>query len=193
MINSFPDFLDEPSEDVAPRLLGCYLSKYLNDGQILRFKIVETESYHQLDEASHSYKGISPKNEVMFGPSGNLYVYFTYGMHYCCNIVTDKNDYGSAVLLRALEPDEVTKKYLVKLFPNKPVHKITNGPAKICKVLGIDKTFNGHNLRQKPLVLSIGENIESKDIVLSARVGISRAVDEPLRFYIKDNPFISKK
>lgn len=193
MINVFPDFLDEPSEVVAPKLLGCYLARKIDNGQTLRFKIVEVEAYHQSDEASHSFRGVSPRNQVMFGPSGTLYVYFTYGMHYCCNIVTDKNDYGSAVLLRALEPDENTKDYLEKAYPDKPVNQLTNGPAKLCKILGIDKNLNGHDLRLKPLTLSVGEPLKSENIIMTTRVGISRGIDAQLRFYIKDNNYISKK
>lgn len=189
----FPDFLDKPSELVSPRLLGCFITKKLENGQILRFKIVETEAYHQSDEASHSFRGVSKRNEVMFGPSGKLYVYFTYGMHYCCNVVTDKVGYGSAVLLRALEPDNKTKNYLAELYPEKNIHQLTNGPAKLCKILGIDKNLNGHDLKQNPIILYVGEKIVPDNIVSTTRIGISRATDAPLRFYLKDNAFVSKK
>ncbi len=193
MADKFPDFLDNSAEFVAPKLLGCHLLKKLDNGQLLKFKIVEVEAYDQSDEASHSYKGASVKNNVMFGQSGHLYVYFTYGMHYCCNIVTDLPGTGSAVLIRALEPDKNTQSYLAKLYPDKKPSLLTNGPAKLCKVLGIDKTLNGHNLRANPLILCTGETISSSNIVQTTRVGISRGVDLPWRFYIKDNIFVSKK
>src|SRR6478735_1935982 len=102
-MSELSDLLSGSVDEVAPRLLGCHLVREL-DGQTVRVKIVETEAYHQSDAASHSYKGRTPRTDVMFGPAGHLYVYFTYGMHYCCNIVTGQVGEGSAVLIRAVEP-----------------------------------------------------------------------------------------
>src|SRR5579884_3204428 len=96
--------LMQPAEVVAPRLLGSYLTRKLDDGQVLIGKIVETEAYDQSDAASHSYRGQTPRTDVMFGPAGHLYVYFTYGMHYCCNVLCGPEGHGSAVLIRAVEP-----------------------------------------------------------------------------------------
>jgi len=90
---------------VARRLLGCELVRHI-DGQDVRVRIVETEAYDQTDAASHSYNGRTPRTDVMFGPAGRLYVYFTYGMHYCSNIVVGDEGYGAAVLIRAVEPLE---------------------------------------------------------------------------------------
>src|SRR5882757_7921267 len=95
------EFLKLPSYEVAPRLLGCELVRELN-GQRLVGRIVETEAYDQTDAASHSYKGETPRTSVMFGPAGQLYVYFTYGMHFCMNVVTGEVGHGAAVLIRAL-------------------------------------------------------------------------------------------
>src|SRR5437868_45995 len=105
MSGQLDELLGAPAEVVAPRLLGCHLVREV-DGQTLAGKIVETEAYSQFDAASHSYRGQTPRTEIMFGPPGFLYVYFTYGMHYCCNIVTGEAGQGSAVLIRALEPLE---------------------------------------------------------------------------------------
>lgn len=103
MQGKLSQLLSLPAEIAAPRLLGCELIREI-DGQKLVARIVETEAYDQTDEASHSYKGNTPRTSVMFGPAGFLYVYFTYGMHYCMNVVTGPDGYGAAVLIRALEP-----------------------------------------------------------------------------------------
>jgi DNA-3-methyladenine glycosylase len=135
-----------PPEVVAPRLLGCRVVREIN-GQRLVGRIVETEAYHQSDAASHSYKGMTPRTEVMFGPAGHLYVYFTYG---------------------------------------------TNGPAKLCQALAIDKQLNGHDLGHSPLQLVIQPALSPEQIIQTTRIGISQAKDVPWRFYVADNTFVSK-
>lgn len=177
------------SEVAARRLLGCELERVL-DGRTIRARIIETEAYDQTDAASHSYNGRTPRTDVMFGPAGRLYVYFTYGMHYCCNIVVGEEGYGAAVLLRAIEPlsgQDVLEKHRA----GKTGVELTNGPAKLCQALGIDKRMNGHDLSEKPLKLIMNPEIKQNHIVITTRVGISKAKDLPLRFYIKDNPFVS--
>jgi DNA-3-methyladenine glycosylase len=173
-------FLDQPAGIVAPRLLGCHLIREI-DGNLFIGKIVETEAYDQSDAASHSYKGKTPRTGVMFGPSGHLYVYFTYGMHYCCNVVTGGVGHGSAVLIRALEP--------VGGFAD--THA-TNGPAKLCKAMQIDKAMNGHDLHKLPLRLKVRPALGQAEIVQTTRVGISKAQDVPWRFYIRGNRFVSR-
>ena len=102
-MNKFPDFLESSADEVAKKLLGCELERQL-DGGTIRVRIVETEAYDQDDEASHAFGGKRKRNATMFGPAGNLYVYFTYGMHYCCNIVAGHEGYGAGALIRAVEP-----------------------------------------------------------------------------------------
>jgi len=182
--------LEQPSEIVAPRLLGCELVRTTDKGTI-RVRIVETEAYDQTDTASHSFKGITPRTEVMFGPAGFLYVYFTYGMHYCCNVVTGKVGEGSAVLIRAVEPIE--GEALIRSRRNvDQLIDTTNGPAKLCQALDIDKTMNGHDLRAGELQLKLHDPILPNDIVQTTRIGISQAKDVPWQFYIKNNPYVSK-
>ena len=182
-------FLNGHVEDVAKSLLGCELH-YTHDGQQITLKIVETEAYHQTDAASHSYRGQTPRTDVMFGPAGHLYVYFTYGMHYCMNVVTGPNGEGSAVLIRAAEP---LSGWSI-LRKNRGAHiadtQLTNGPAKLCKALGITKAYNGHDLRMPPLQLV--PRLQNFTIIQTTRIGISQAKDVPWRFYIKGNPFVSK-
>lgn len=183
--------LSIPAELAAPRLLGCRLVRRLDDGQVLSGRIVETEAYSQDDVASHSYRGETPRTKVMFGPAGHLYVYFTYGMHYCCNVVTGPAGHGSAVLIRALEPLEGQ----AAMSDNRGGHQgetITNGPAKLCQALGIKAGLNGHYLHKAPLKLVMETPIAQADIVQTTRIGISRGQDVPWRFYIRGNSYVSR-
>lgn len=182
--------LDGHAEDVAQRLLGSLLIREM-DGVTLVGRIVETEAYHQTDAASHSYKGRTPRTDVMFGPAGYLYVYFTYGMHYCCNVVTGPVDEGSAVLIRAVEPIE-GREYMQARRGDVGTSQLTNGPAKLCQALGIDKTLNGHDLHQAPLRLLLQPPLPKENVVQTTRIGISRARDVPWRFYEKANANVSK-
>ena len=185
------NFLNNDPVNVAQRLLGCELLRI--DGQErMSGIIVETEAYDQIDIASHSYKGETPRTKVMFGKPGFAYVYFTYGMHYCLNVVTGPAGYGSAVLIRAIEPLE-GENYMYKnrgWKMNK--QSLTNGPAKLCQALNISKQFNGHDLHKKPLQLVIKPAINSNRIAQSNRIGISRGNDLPWRFYLKNNKYVSK-
>ncbi|MDB5163766.1 MAG: DNA-3-methyladenine glycosylase [Candidatus Saccharibacteria bacterium] len=188
--NSWNKLLEPDSVTVAPTLLGCYLVRQLN-GQRVVGKIVETEAYHQRDAASHSYRGQTPRNSVMFGPPGFAYVYFTYGMHYCMNVVTGQPGEGSAVLIRALEPLEGLE-LMQENRGGKSESELTNGPAKLCQALGVDKRLNGHDLSAPSLQLVLGSPLPTSRIVQTTRIGIRHDTDKPWRFYIKDNPFVSK-
>lgn len=191
MTDPLAKVLGDKAEIVSPRLLGCELVREL-DGVRLAGRIVETEAYSQEDVASHSYRGETPRTKVMFGPPGFLYVYFTYGMHYCCNVVTGQAGHGSAVLIRALEPlagQEVMSGNRGGLQGE----TLTNGPAKLCQAFAINKTHNGHDLRREPLRLIIKPPLGQTEIVQATRIGISRGQDMPWRFYIKGNPCVSKQ
>lgn len=183
-------FLNRPAAEVAPQLLGCILERKIN-GEVLRVQVVEAEAYDQTDAASHSYNGRTPRTEVMFGPAGFLYVYFTYGMHYCCNVVTGQEGHGSAVLIRAVEP-LVGEELMAQNREGKTGIDLTNGPAKACQALGIDKAMNGHYLKNEPLKLIPQPALPKDQITIAPRIGITKAKDTPWRFYIKDNKYISK-
>lgn len=176
---------------VAQRLLGCLLVREI-DGQKIIGRIVETEAYHQSDAASHSYKGQTPRTEVMFGPCGFAYVYFTYGMHYCINVVTGLEGEGSAVLIRAIEPIQGIEDMRI-LRANVPDSQLTNGPAKLCQALAINRTLNGHDLRKPPLKVTFQEALSSADIISTTRIGISKDMHRLWRFYDKNSPFVSKQ
>lgn len=189
MRGDFPDFLDMDANSAARRLLGCYLVSGGMLGESV-VKIVETESYDQTDAASHSCRGETLRTKIMFGPSGFLYVYFTYGMYYCCNVVTGPADEGAAVLIRAVEPIEGED--MLATRRKKSGVQLTNGPAKLCQAMGIDMSMSGHDLRMDPFRLIVGETVDDLEVVRTTRIGISQAKDELRRFYIKGNEYVSK-
>lgn len=156
----------------------------------MRVKIVETEAYHEADEASHTFNGRTARNEAMFMGPGHLYVYFIYGIHYCCNVVCGPQDSGAAVLIRAVEPIDGQQ----ELEHQCGVEGVraTNGPAKLCKALVIDRQLDRHNLNTAPLRLIRRPPLPSSMIVTAKRIGISRAVNELARFYVKGNKYVSK-
>jgi len=183
-------FLSGPSVEVAPRLLGRLLVREL-DGHRLVGRIVETEAYDQTDAASHSYKGRTPRTDVMFGPAGHLYVYFTYGMHYCMNVVCGAENEGSAVLIRAVEPLEGLELMLVNRHGKGGV-ELTNGPAKVCQAFAINKEWNGHDLTMPPCQLIEKPAVSASHIIQTTRIGITQAKDMPWRFYLAGNSYVSR-
>ncbi len=186
---SFPDFLTGPVDDVARRLLGCVLEREI-DGQTVRVRIVETEAYDETDEASHTFRGKTPRNATMFGPAGHLYVYFTYGMHHCCNVVAGEEGHGAGVLIRAVEP--IDNLVLIESRRGMTGPTVTNGPGKVTHALGIDRRLDGHDLHDAPLRLSVGELRANERTGTSPRIGISKARELHRRFYIVDNPYVSR-
>ncbi len=177
-------FFDDTTINLAKKLLGCTLCRKNDSGEIFRGKIVETEAYCEDDPASHSFCGKTKRSSTMFKSSGIAYVYMTYGMYHCVNVVTEKEGIGCAVLIRALEPmsDNITLK--------------TKGPGLLCKAFNITKELNEVNLLDKnsPLWLEYANfPINENEIVTTTRIGIKKAVDYPWRFYIRDNKFVSKK
>ena len=183
---------------IARELLGKVLVKS-SIKEILAGKIVEVEAYHgDIDEAAHSYGGITKRNEIMFEAGGYLYVYFTYGAHHCCNVVTGKKDQGTAILIRAVETviglERMSKnRFGRKLKSDKEIFNLTSGPGKVCQAFGIDRTHSGTDLTGKEIFILDSEKIKSKEIGISKRIGITRSVDLPWRFFIKDNPYLSRK
>lgn len=158
----------------------------------LKLRIVETEAYHQNDPASHSFRGITARTAPMFEAGGRLYIYFTYGMHYCINIVTGPKGVGEAVLLRAAEPIEGLE--IMKTYRCiEDIQNLANGPGKLAQALGIkDKALSGKILNKLSIYLEQGEE-QTEEIIAGPRVGIRHAVDKPWRFYLKDNTFTSKR
>lgn len=175
---------------VAKNLLGKYVVRVLPEETLIG-KIVEVEAYRHNDPASHAYRGKTKRNEVMFLEGGYLYVYFTYGMHFCANVVTEEEGIGCAVLLRGIEPisgiDNMEKNRGLKGF------NLTNGPAKICQAFALGRNENGIDLTGSTVYITEGESIPKKQIALSTRIGITNGKDKKWRFFIKNNPWVSKK
>lgn len=190
MANELTAVLTLPAEEAAPRLIGSHLVRQIGD-QALVGRIVEAEAYDESDAASHSYGGERPTTSIMFGPAGFLYVYFTYGMHYCCNVVTGQVGEGSAVLIRALEPLQ-GEAVMQRHRHDRQGIELTNGPAKLCQALQIDKSWSGHDLTQSPLQLIIQPPLPQESLVQTTRIGISRAQDRPWRWYEAGNKYVSK-
>jgi len=178
--------------EAARYLLGAHIIRTLEDGTVLEAKIVETEAYHQDDPASHTYGGQTKRNEAMFGEAGRAYIYFTYGMHWCFNVTAGPEGRGEGVLIRAAEPLKGIER--MKRFRKvKDKIQLANGPAKLAQALTIQHNLYGHNLQLDPLKIVGGGNTSIKDIMLAPRIGISKGVDELMRFYITDSPYVSKK
>lgn len=183
---------------VARELLGKILVKE-NGKEILSGKIVEVEAYDgDTDEAAHTFIGKTKRNEVMFGEGGFLYVYFTYGAHFCCNVVTGIEGKGTAALIRAVEPAEgvekmITNRFGRKLINEKEKHNLTNGPGKVCQAFKINKEHYGIDLTGNEIYLLNRPKLKDEEIVVTQRVGIKKSVHFPWRFYIKDNPYVSRK
>lgn len=158
----------------------------------LSVRIVETEAYREDDPASHSYRSRTPRNEVMFGPAGRLYVYFTYGMHFCMNVVTGQEGEGSAVLLRAAVPLEGLEEMARRRGTSEP-RRLCSGPAMLCEALGVGRAESGVDLvRGGGLWLEAGDRVPRARVGRSARVGIRQGVERRWRFFVNDDPFVSR-
>jgi DNA-3-methyladenine glycosylase len=183
-------FFARASTAVAPDLLGHVLVRRLANGTALRARIVETEAYDRDDPASHAFRGMTARNAVMFGQAGHLYVYFTYGMHHCMNVVTERVGHGSAVLLRAAEPLEGLEA-MGRSRGTDRVRDLCRGPARLAQAFGVDRSFDGVDLvRGNEVWIERGPPIDPTDILTGPRVGIRVGVDRPWRFWL-DEPWVS--
>lgn len=176
-------FYDRDTKLVAQELLGKLLVHEVGGIRHVG-KIVETEAYlGEHDLAAHSSKGLTPRTKIMFGPPGHAYVYFIYGMHYCMNVVTEREGHASAVLLRALEPVE-------------NVHGRSCGPALLCRAMEIDRRMNGHDLLSDEFFIAAPDRAEKITIIKRPRIGVDYAKHwskRLLRFYIKGNSCVSRQ
>ena len=178
------DFFARTVHEVAPDLIGVTL---LVDG--VGGRIVEVEAYDQEDPASHGYRGRTPRNETMFGPPGHAYVYRSYGIHWCLNLVCGEQGVAEAVLIRALEPTarlaEQRRRRGVE-----DVRALCSGPGKLCQALGITRDHDALPLDQPPFQLEPREDVP--EIVTGPRIGITRATELSWRYALAGSPFMSR-
>ena len=199
-------FYLRPALQVARGLLGKHIVRKIGT-KLLIGKIVEVEAYCKGDPASHAFHGRTKRNDVMFWEGGHLYVYFTYGMHFCANVVAGNEGIGEAVLIRAVEPlvgIEIMKinrygsnKLLnfkspnLKSFNLKSLINLTNGPAKFCQAFGISRKEDGSDLLDSNIFVINGKALPSSSIVRSARIGIRTGIEKKWRFFVNENPWVS--
>jgi DNA-3-methyladenine glycosylase len=178
-------FLERPVLEVAPLLLGATL----RHGDV-SVRLTEVEAYDGAnDPGSHAHRGRTARNSVMFGPAGHLYVYFTYGMHHCCNVVCGSEGVASAVLLRAGEVVDGVETARERR-PGSPDRDLARGPARLCRALELDLRHNGARLDAPPLTLEPGPAPERVDS--GPRVGLRGAPDRAWRFWLPDEPTVSQ-
>jgi DNA-3-methyladenine glycosylase len=187
-----PGFYARDTVTVARALLGQLLVSTVRGRRCLA-RIVETEAYvGPHDPACHAAGWRrTPRNEVLYGPPGLAYVYFTYGMHWCANVVTEPEGFPAAVLLRAAEPLEGLAT-MRRRRGRVPDLALAAGPARLTQALGIDRRLNGHRLASAPLWIAAGVPVRARQVVAGPRIGIRVAADWKLRFYVRDNPFVSR-
>ncbi len=185
-------FYDREVTVVARDLLGRVLLRRLPNGRRLAVRLVEVEAYAPDDPASHSYRGPTPRNRSMFGPPGHLYVYFTYGMHHCLNVVTGPRGEGAAVLLRAGEPLEGLEEMAERRGTSDP-RLLCSGPGRLAQALGISRELDGADLvRGRAVKLLEGEPVPPERVEVTTRVGINHGTERPWRFLVAGDPFVSR-
>ena len=182
--------LSGPAVSVAPTLLGALLRHETPEGTVA-VRLTEVEAYAGADDpGSHAYRGPTRRNEVMFGPAGHLYVYFTYGMHHCCNVVVGEEGTASAVLLRAGEVVEGADLARSRR-PRSSDRDLARGPARLCNALGIEGRHNGTDLAVGELALHLADPPAPELVATGPRVGLREAAYHPWRFWLRDEPTVS--
>ena len=184
------DWLSGAAPEVAPALLGARLAHRTDEGLVV-VELTEVEAYDGPDDpASHAWRGRTPRNGVMFGPAGHLYVYFSYGVHWCANVVCGPDGEASAVLLRAGRVVEGAELARVRRGPRVAERSLARGPACLTQALGIDRRHGGADLTAGgPLGLTPGPAVDG--VASGPRVGVSRAEDVPWRFWLAGDRTVS--
>ena len=185
-------FYDRDPALVARELLGMHLVVRDGDGGLLRSRIVETEAYlGPHDPACHAVAGRTKRTEHLHGPPGTAYVYRIYGMHWCLNAVTLPDGFGSAVLLRAVEPIGDLRPLERRRPAARRTRDLTNGPGKLCAAYGITGAHDGGSLLHGAVRIVHASPVADHAVAVSPRIGITRAADWPLRIFVADSPFVS--
>jgi DNA-3-methyladenine glycosylase len=199
MFHPLPRSFYHPSAaDVAPQLLGHWLIRNTPMGPC-GGPIVETESYLENDPACHAYVGRTPRNRVMWGEPGRAYVYLIYGFHFCVNAVCKPEGTAEAVLVRALQP-AWGERFMFEQRQVTDARQLTSGPGKLCAALDIDRSYDGADLCDAESPIFIARNPEAEKfrrlngpLITTTRIGINKAADLPLRFYLEGSEFVSRR
>jgi DNA-3-methyladenine glycosylase len=185
-------FYDRPAEVVARELLGTTLVCRTDDG-IAAGRIVETEAYlGPHDPACHAAAGVTSRTRILYGPPGVAYAYFIYGMHWCMNAVVRENGFGAAVLLRALEPVSGVPLMRERRRAARHVRDLARGPGNLCRALGIDGSHNGLSLSRGAVRILAGAEVPDEEVSIGPRIGIRKAAEWPLRFWVTGNASVSR-
>ena len=185
-------FYDRDTEEVARELLGCVLECRTPEGKSSGV-IVETEAYlGEHDDACHAAAGRTARTAPLYGAPGTSYVYFIYGMYWCFNTVTRAAGLPSAVLIRALEPLTGIPLMRRRRPRAKRETDLTSGPGKLCAALGITGSLNAVSLQRGPLLIRRGRSFRDSEVTITGRIGVTHCADWPLRWLVKDNPFVSR-
>jgi DNA-3-methyladenine glycosylase len=186
-------FFERACLEVLPDLLGCLLVHELDDGTRLAGRIVEVEGYLGLgiDPASHAFRRRTPRNQVMFGPPGRLYVYRTMGLHLCANVICEPKGHAAAALLRAVEPIEGLET-MRKLRGRDDPRELTSGPGRLTQAFGILLEHYGRPLTRGRLRIEPPSEPVTSPILAGPRIGISNGVALPYRLFLADNPFVTR-
>lgn len=183
-------FYDRPTEAVACDLLGAALEHRTPQG-LVRGRIVETEAYlGPHDPACHAAAGLTNRTRTLHGAPGTAYVYFIYGMHWCFNAVTREEGHGSAVLIRAVEP-VAGLELMRRRRGTRTDTLLTSGPSRLCAAFGIAGDQDGVRLDRGALRILAGDAVPDEQVVVTPRIGIRKAADWPLRFFIRGNAWVS--
>lgn len=196
MVTPLPaEFYLQDTREAARKLLGQLLVRTLPTGETLSGVIVETEAYLKDDPACHAYTGQTPRNAMMFGPPGQTYVYFTYGLHMMLNLVCAPAGTAEAVLIRALEPQDGIEIMRLNRGGILETKQLTNGPGKLAQALALTRLdHNGLSITDPTSELRVlPHEIPPFEIVETTRIGISRGADLPWRYYVRGNAYVSRK
>lgn len=187
-------FYSMPTLDVARTLIGKTLARRTADG-LTAGTIVEVEAYvAAVDPAAHAYRGLTLRNRSMFGPPGQTYVYFIYGMHVCLNVVTEPAGEAAAVLIRAVEPTHGLDLMRARRGAQVPDRDLCRGPGRLCQAFAITLNLDGADLSGPDLWISDRpEHVSPLEVATSPRIGITRAAEWPWRFYAQGNRFVSAR
>ena len=185
-------FYDRDTSVVARELLGAVLECRSREG-VTSARIVETEAYVGPDDpACHAAAGLTARTKHLFGPPGVAYVYLIYGMYWCFNAVTREQGHGSAVLVRAASPREGEALMRRRRPKARSPYELTNGPGKLCLALAITGSHSGGWLDEPPVRILAGDPVPDREVVVTPRIGITKAAEWPLRYFIRDDPYVSK-